>query len=96
MVITVRGYLTFKRLIGEQELSFANTQALSLGDLVDLLVQMFGRELSDALLDPVSGGLSRQASLLINGRHYSHLPDKLNTLLKGGDEVAIFPPLAGG
>ncbi|MGD8857203.1 MAG: MoaD/ThiS family protein [Chloroflexota bacterium] len=40
--------------------------------------------------------VSRQVAILVNGRHYSHLPNGLNTKLKDGDDVALFPPIAGG
>jgi molybdopterin converting factor small subunit len=35
-------------------------------------------------------------AVIINGRSYQNLPAKLGTHLKDGDEVAIFPPMAGG
>lgn len=35
-------------------------------------------------------------ALIINGRSYRNLPDQLETELQDGDEVAIFPPMAGG
>ena len=47
-------------------------------------------------IDPQSGAVSGQVAILVNGRHYSHLPDGLNTVLKDEDDVALFPPLAGG
>ena len=35
-------------------------------------------------------------AVLVNGMHYTHLPERLQTRLKDEDEVAIFPPSAGG
>ena len=35
-------------------------------------------------------------AILINGVHYSHLPEGLETPLKESDQIAVFPPIAGG
>ena len=35
-------------------------------------------------------------AVLVNGMHYTHLPERLQTRLKDEDEIAIFPPIAGG
>ena len=34
--------------------------------------------------------------ILLNGIHMRHLSAGENTVLKDGDQVSIFPPLAGG
>ena len=48
------------------------------------------------IFEPETHTLNRDVRVLINGRHYSHLPGKLNTWLHEGDEVFLFPPIAGG
>ncbi|MGD8807216.1 MAG: MoaD/ThiS family protein, partial [Chloroflexota bacterium] len=50
----------------------------------------------EMFFEPEYGMVSRQVAILVNGRHYSHLPNGLNTKLKDGDDVALFPPIAGG
>ena len=40
--------------------------------------------------------MSPYVGVLVNGRHYSHLPDRQQTELADGDEVSILPPAAGG
>jgi molybdopterin converting factor small subunit len=94
MKVFVKGYLTYKNLIGEQVLEFE--PAISLDELITALVAKQGKGFETSILDPASGQISRQAAVLINGCHYTHLPEGVNTILKDGDQVAIFPPIAGG
>jgi MoaD family protein len=34
--------------------------------------------------------------VIFNGRDINNLPDKLNTLVRDGDQLGFFPPMAGG
>ena len=95
MRVRCRGYLTFRDLIGEQELELEDDGA-TLADLLEELCETGGGELRVALFDPRSGLLNEHIAVLLNGRHYTHLPARLETPLKDGDEVAFFPPIAGG
>ncbi|TFB09013.1 hypothetical protein E3V08_01680 [Candidatus Atribacteria bacterium MT.SAG.1] len=42
-----------------------------------------------------SGELLRGTIILVNGKNVLHL-EKLNTIVKNGDEIDMFPPGAGG
>jgi molybdopterin converting factor small subunit len=42
------------------------------------------------------GGRQQHVPVLVNGRHCTHLPDGLDTELRDGDQVDLFPPIAGG
>ena len=67
--------------------------------LKDLLIKMsseIGEDFSRMVIDQESGEISQHIAVLINGRHYTHIPDGLDTQLEDGDEVALFPPIAGG
>ena len=94
MKVKVKGYLTFKRSIGEQILEFTDQEAVTLREL--LVRISLGHQPADSLFNGDTGTVDHRAVILVNGRHHSHLPDQLDTLLKDGDEVAVFPPLAGG
>jgi molybdopterin converting factor small subunit len=94
--IQVKGYLTFKLLIGDQTLEFPDTCPPSLRQIIALLIENCGPELQKNLIDPSTGSFSRQAAVLVNGRHHTHIAEGMDVLLKDGDQVAVFPPLAGG
>ncbi len=96
MPFRVKGYLTFRDVIGEQSFLLIEGQPQTLNQLLDWLSSQLGQEFTDLVIDPQTNALSQHVSILVNGRHYSHLPDKLDTRLQEGDEVSIFPPLAGG
>lgn len=95
MRIRVRGYLTLKEVLGDQIWREIEGENVTIRDLV----RQLSLEIDDPahlIYDPEIQGPSRHVAVLVNGRHYSHLPDRLDTELKPGDEVAIFPPTAGG
>ena len=96
MLVKVKGYLTFRGLIGERQLRFGEGEAATLRELCRRLSGECGPELGQAMYDPETGEPSRYVAVLVNGCHYTHLPDGLDTELKDQDEVAVFPPLAGG
>ena len=96
MKITIRGFLTLKEVMGDQsdlELEIGNMTLIS---LLDELADMFGERFTQMVFDKAGKGLNQHIRILINGRHYSHIPLKLNTRLQEGDEVALFPPIVGG
>ena len=94
MKIKVRGYLTFKESIGAQVLDLGDEDSLTLRELLLRLPPASG--LGEALQRAEGGQLGPGLVLLVNGQHHSHLPGRLDASLRDGDEVAIFPPLAGG
>jgi molybdopterin synthase sulfur carrier subunit len=91
--ITVQGYLTFKNPVGKQQVILPAGSSLreALAGLQKDLGGFFGEEaFNDA------GTLREHFIVLLNGVHCRHLPDGYSTILEDGDQVAIFPPLAGG
>jgi MoaD family protein len=96
MPVTVRGYLTLRPIIGERLEVAISAGEMSLGELVKHLSDQFGEELDRWLFVPKTREINRYCAILINGSHYTHLPDHLETQLQDGDEVALFPPIAGG
>jgi molybdopterin converting factor small subunit len=89
MRIWVRGYLGLQAALGDKPFVEIDGDGVPLRDLLDRLGQP-----GDERLD--MPGIPRRLTILINGRHVSHLPNGLDTVLMDGDQVAIFPPVAGG
>ena len=69
---------------------------LTLREMLDRLCDEFGDDLKDQVFDPKTQDISDMLKVLVNGRHYTTLPDRLETQLQDNDEVALFPPVAGG
>lgn len=67
-------------------------------ETVDRLLMKLGRRhpnLLEAILDPQTGELKSYYNVLLNGRRIQQLRG-IHTKLKDRDEIAIFPPVAGG
>lgn len=96
MPVNVRGYLTYKDMIGVQSIPVPDGEILTVLDVLNQLAEHLGEEFSDSVFDHQTQALGEHVAVIINGRSYHNLPKNLNTPLQDGDEVAIFPPLAGG
>ena len=97
MRVRVTGYLTLRGLVGKGRVVEVDAARITLHEFVQRLACELGTEFAAMILDPRADlGVSRDISILVNGRHYTHLPDRLDTELADGDDVAVFPPVAGG
>jgi MoaD family protein len=92
MRIRVKGYLTYSRLVGLRQLEVGKSTTVR--SLLEELKNELGTGFVWSYVD--GQGKKRHVSVLINGRHCSHLPAGLDTILADGDQVYIFPPVAGG
>lgn len=96
MMIKVKGYLTFRKIIGEMTIQEFEVLDLTIIELLRHLSRQLGEVFSSLIFETGTENVSRSIAILVNGVHYSHLPEKLETRLQDGDQVAIFPPIAGG
>jgi molybdopterin synthase sulfur carrier subunit len=94
--VHVKGYVTFRELVGERWISLEEDRSLSIRELLRALCEQDGQALTEQLFDAHSGALKAHVAILVNGRSISNLPEGLDSLLTDQDEVAIFPPLMGG
>ena len=89
MKIWVKGYLGVKAELGDKPFVEFGADPVTVRDL---LVQL-GYQRDESLTAP--GAVGRLV-VLVNGRSTPHLADGLDTVLRDGDRVDIFPPAAGG
>ena len=96
MKIKVKGYFTLKKAMDNRAVIEMEVENASLRDVLDNLSNRFGSGFSDLIFDPKTKEVKHHIAILVNGRHFSFLPRRLTTELNEGDEVAIFPQIAGG
>jgi len=88
----VKAFARFREILGSN-LSLDLRDGAAMGAVLSALRDRAGSG-SDAIFDG-SGGLRAHVILMRNGKRVKR--DELETLvLADGDEVAIFPPVAGG
>lgn len=96
MKIVVKSFLTLRKAMdGQASLEF-EAEKLTIRQLLERLCNRFGEDLRSMIFYPEAQGESQDIKILINGRHYRHMPEGLDTHLKDGDEMSIFPLMAGG
>lgn len=96
MKIKVKGYLTLKKTMGDNAAFEMEIENATIKDVLKDLSKIFGQDFKDAIFDSKTHKIRRHVRVLVNGRHYIYLPNRLDTRLKAEDEVALFPAIAGG
>ncbi len=93
MAIIVKFFANFREITGKEQESVEGVG--NVPSLLDELVRRFGDKLAKQLYSPGTRELLGTVNILVNGRGIRLLRG-LNTFLKDGDVVAIFPPVSGG
>jgi MoaD family protein len=96
LIIKVRGYLTYRDVIGKREIEQPDDVQVTFLNFIRGLAAELGGEHGRALFDEEADTIGQSVAIMLNGVHHNHLPNRLDTVLKDQDEVAIFPPAAGG
>jgi molybdopterin synthase sulfur carrier subunit len=96
MKIKVKGFLTLRKAMDDRPCLVVNIAEPTIRGVLHELSNRFGERFRDLVFDPHTGEMRDHIVILVNGRHYRNLTGGLDTDLRQGDEVAIFPPVAGG
>lgn len=96
LIIKVRGYLTYRDVIGQLEIEQPDGNPFTFLDFIRELAAEIPDEYGHVLFNDELGTVGQSVAIMLNGVHYNHLPNRLDTVLKDQDEVAVFPPAAGG
>ncbi len=91
--VTVKFFANFREAVGQEQVEVA--AAMDIAALLDELVRRFGEKMTEQLYELGSKKLRETVNVLVNGHGINFLSG-LDTKLKDGDVVAIFPPVSGG
>jgi len=93
--VKVHAILGLKQIIGQSEVQISIPEGSSLQELVSLMVERWGTELSSRLFDSDGISLLPHNRIMVNGQDLAFL-DGIKTVLHDQDEIHIIPPVAGG
>ncbi|NNL41873.1 MAG: MoaD family protein [Desulfobacterales bacterium] len=96
MAIIVKAYLTMRQVVGNRASFEADFNEISIRELLFILALRFGPRFESMVFEKNTHSVGPDIRILVNGKHYGTLPKKLSTILKDGDEIGLFPPIAGG
>ncbi len=91
MMINVKAFARFREAFGKE----LGVELDGKATVMDLLTRLCAPHDAHDLIFDESGGIKKYVNILVNGRHIQSLSGT-RTELVDGDEVAIFPPVAGG
>ncbi len=90
----VNFYATLRPIVGGRTVEFYVGEHVTVKQLVDVIVERFPRLRKELLNE--DGNLYPHVHVFINGRDAPYLPNGVETVIKPGDTVDIFPAVAGG
>lgn len=96
MKIKLKGFLNFTHNSGDQASFEIKGSKTTIRDVLDELSEKYGKNFEHLVFDPKTKEVKSYIIILVNGRNYTYLPSGLNNELKEGDEVALYPQIAGG
>ena len=94
MQIQVRGYLTYRELLGTRQVE-VSIQPATMRDCLHVLEEEIGKEFCTQLLEAQSSELQPHVALLLNGQHYRHPKDWIPLFTKVTSWLSFRPSRAG-
>jgi len=94
MKVQVKFFTTLREITGKKEEEIESSSTITIKELLTRLSKKYSREFVDYLYDE-KGDIRTHIQILINGRDIDVFQG-LETKLKEGDTIAIFPPVGGG
>lgn len=85
----------YRLITGEAKVEIDLPAETTISDLLNILVNRYGDELRDHLIEPGTGKMWTLMALAINGEIISS-SEKFSRCLQEGDEVVFLPPAFGG
>lgn len=96
MTIKVKSFLTLRQIMDNQSSIEMHCGPVTILELLQVLAERFGSGFEAMVFEKGSFTVGPHVRILVNGKHYGTLPQKLDTILNPGDEIGLFPPIAGG
>ena len=93
--VTIKTILDIKKILGASEVTLSVPEGSTLEELLAIMVNRWGEELSSRLLNPANKEILSYIRIMINGRDIAFL-NRLKTKIHAGDQILILPPAGGG
>ena len=90
--VVVKFFTTLRELTGEKQ---TEVRGDTVAGIVEKVIEKYGSKFRHTLLDKETGRIKPFYSILVNGIRLS-LREGMDTGVKDGDIIAIFPPVGGG
>ena len=93
--IKVYTIMELKKICGQREFEFSIPRRSTVKDLLVLMINKWGDQLSSRLYKPGTDSILPHIRLMVNGRSIEFLKG-METVLQDGDEFQMLPLVAGG